>query len=114
MKKIKLLLLVFVLVAANLIIAPQLFADVDWQLIGRYLAVPAGILSLLIFARVLVTFGMPFWGAAMVAVLMWISASLVLVFVENAHAYDKRMEKYNKKSPPASTSIGATQGMNLA
>jgi hypothetical protein len=62
MKKIKLLLLVFFLVAANLIMAPQLFADVDWQLIGKYLAVPASILSLLIFARVLVTFGMPFWG----------------------------------------------------
>ena len=113
MKKIKMLLLIFFLVAANLIMAPQLFADVDWQLIGRYLAVPASILSLLIFARVLVTFGMPFWGGAMVAVLIWIASIVVWLFVENSHAYDKRMEKYNKKSPPASTSIGAAQGMNL-
>jgi hypothetical protein len=113
MKKIKLLLLVFFLVAANLIMAPQLFADVDWQLIGKYLAVPAGILSLLIFARVLVTFGMPFGGAILVAILMWISASLVLVFAENDYVHKKRMEQYKSKSPPVSSRLDATRGMNL-
>jgi hypothetical protein len=113
MKIIKLLLLVFVLVVANLIMAPQLFADVDWQLIGKSLAVPAGILSLLIFARMLVTFGMSFGSAILVAILMWISATLVLLFAENEYVHKKRMEQYKPKSPPVSSRIDATMGMKL-
>jgi hypothetical protein len=113
MKKIKLLLLVFVLVAANLIIAPQIFAAVDWRIVSQYLAMGLMFTALLILARVLVTFGMSFGGAILVAILMWISASLVLVFAENDYVHKKRMEQYKSKSPPVSSRLDAPRGMNL-
>lgn len=113
LRKINFVAMLLVFLVLNLLLAPEIFAAVRRGSTESYIALAGLLLILTLFGRVLLTFGIPIWGAILTALLTYIAALLILYLAENRYSYDKRMEKSKQESPPTSSVVDPKKMMNL-
>lgn len=112
-RKINFPALLVVVLAFNLLLAPQIFAAIRKGTADSYIDLACTLVILTLFARVLLTFGIPVWGAILSTILTFFAAVFIMYLAEHRYLYDKRMEKSKQESPPTSSVVDPKKMMNL-